>query len=320
MGLTVALQPQYETALKRLFPQGEYWDKQFADPGSDLSLFVKSKVEELIRFRRRMSALLDEGRTETAGELIADWERVLLGEISYGKTLTERRLLLKSKEGDRLNRAELEKIAAQYGLTLQDVVIPYRPRFFGFAKCAQERLGSFTAFSVVHLISTDADFIRHWQQIKTELDRGRFVRLHFGRDRLAHYPVYTMREMVYCGLRRGCFGYGRFAYFRLAPFPLDEARRLVRERLASGRIPRLRFGHSRLALFSRRFDPRIVFDQPYFGWYIEDILRKADFYHRFFRAIVEGYMYRAKPYYAFERAITGKLLANHIPIFYYGGV
>jgi hypothetical protein len=87
------------------------------------------------------------------------------------------------------------------------------------------------------------------------------VRLYFGRDRLAHYPVYKMREMVYRGLRRGCFGYGRFAYFRLTAFPLDEARRLVGERLALGRITRLRFGQSRLALFSRRFDPRIVFDR-----------------------------------------------------------
>jgi uncharacterized protein YmfQ (DUF2313 family) len=135
MGLAIALRSQYESAVKRLFSPGEYWDKQFADPQSDLSLFVKSPVEEVIRLRRRMSALLDEGRTETTDELIADWERVLLGEISYGKTLPKRMLLRKSKEGDRLNRVELEKIAALYGF-LQSVGIPYRPRFFGFAKCA----------------------------------------------------------------------------------------------------------------------------------------------------------------------------------------
>jgi hypothetical protein len=39
-----------------------------------------------------MSGLQDESRIETAGELIADWERVLLGEATFGKTLPERRL------------------------------------------------------------------------------------------------------------------------------------------------------------------------------------------------------------------------------------
>ncbi|MDR0387282.1 MAG: hypothetical protein LBH57_04525 [Treponema sp.] len=320
MGLAVALQAQYENAVRKMFPQGAYWEAQFADPQSDVSLFVKSKAEELFRFRRRMSALLDEGRTETTDELIGDWERVLLGQITYGKTLTERRLLLKSKEGDRLNRAELQKIAALYGLTLQDVVIPYRPRFFGFARFTQERIGSFTAFSVLQFFCTDADFARHWQPIKTELERGRFARLHFARDRLAHFPIYKMREIVYRKLRRGCFGYGRFACNRLAPFPLDEARRIIGERLDAQRITRQHFGQSRLVLFSRRFDPRLVLDQNYFGWYIAEILQRADFYHRFFRAVIESYFYRAGPYYDFEKAIGGKLLANHIPYFHYEGV
>jgi uncharacterized protein YmfQ (DUF2313 family) len=100
---------RYEHAIKRLFPIGDYWDRQFADPGSDVSLFAKAKLEELIRFRSRMSALRGESRIDTAEETIADWERALLGEITYGKTLTERRLLLKSKEDNKLDHAELQK-------------------------------------------------------------------------------------------------------------------------------------------------------------------------------------------------------------------
>jgi len=42
MGMTVARKEQYEAAVRKLFPQGEYWDKQFANPQSDISLFVQA--------------------------------------------------------------------------------------------------------------------------------------------------------------------------------------------------------------------------------------------------------------------------------------
>jgi hypothetical protein len=151
MGIAIASKTQYENAIKKLFPQGDYWEEQFADPESDASFLIKTKADELIRFRGRMSNLYDESRTETTEESIEDWERVVLDELNIGKTLVERRLLLK-KVNVYLNRAELQKIAVMFGLNIQEVTIPYRPRFFGFAKFGQERLGSFTSFSVLRIV------------------------------------------------------------------------------------------------------------------------------------------------------------------------
>jgi uncharacterized protein YmfQ (DUF2313 family) len=320
MGIIVASRAQYEYAIKKLFPQGAYWDEQFSDPASDVSIFIRAKVNELIRFRSRMSILYDESRPETTGELIADWERVLLDESNIGKTLAERRLLLKSREDKSLNRAALEKIAGIFGLNIKDITFPYRPRFFGFAKLAQERLGSFLTFSVLRILTTEAGIeARYWPAVKAELELCKFARMRFAFNRMAYYPINKMREIVCRKIRRGCFGYGRFAYNRLAPFPVDEARQLAGDRLDTGRVTKLFFGQNRLLFFSCRFDPCIVLDYDFFRDYIADILRDANFYKRFERALLDEYLARVKPYYEFEEAITNKLLANQIPIFNYGG-
>jgi len=320
MGIVATSKAQYENAIIKLFPQGEYWDKQFADPESDVSLFAKSKANELIKYRERMSTLFDESNQENTTELIADWERVYLNGIFPNLSITQRRIQLKSRNDLSLNRAELQKIAEMFGLNIQDVIIPYRPRFFGFAKFAQERLGSFLTFSFLRIVVTEAGLeARYWQVIKEEIDVCRFARMRFAFDRMAYYPINKMREIVYRKIRRGCFGYGRFAYYRLIPFPMDKARQLIEKRLDAGRITKLSFGQSRLFLFSRRFDPCIVLDYIFFGKYIADILRVANFYKRFERVLLDEYLIRVKPYYEFEEAIRNKLLANQITNFYYGG-
>jgi len=320
MGIVATSKAQYENAIIKLFPQGEYWDKQFADPESDVSLFAKSKANELIKYRERMSTLFDESNPENTTELIADWERVYLNGIFPNLSITQRRLQLKSRNDLSLNRAELQKIAEMFGLNIQDVIIPYRPRFFGFAKFAQERLGSFLTFSFLRIVVTEAGLeAKYWQVIKEEIDVCRFARMRFAFDRMAYYPINKMREIVYRKIRRGCFGYGRFAYYRLIPFPMDKARQLIEKRLDAGRITKLSFGQSRLFLFSHRFDPCIVLDYDFLGKYIADILRAANFYKRFERALLDEYLIRVKPYYEFEEAIRNKLLANQITNFYYGG-
>jgi len=63
---------QYETSLQKLFPRGSYWDKQFADPQSDCSLFCRAKTAELLRFRNRMSDLQTESVIQTAAETLTD--------------------------------------------------------------------------------------------------------------------------------------------------------------------------------------------------------------------------------------------------------
>lgn len=278
MGIAVASEAQYQDALRRLFPQGEYWDSQFNDPQSDVSLFVKAKTPELVRFRERMSVLQSESVIETTDELVTDWERVLLGEISVGLDLEERRLLMLSKIDVRLNRAELQKIAAIFDMTIMSVEIPYTPRFFGFAKFAVERNGSFTSFSVLKItVTKDGIESTLWADIKAELERHRFARLRFGQDRLGYFPFYKMREIVYRGLYRGCFGYARFAHNQIVPSPDS--------------LP----------------------------GYVDEVLAIANFYRRFERALLDEHIARTKPYQGFEEAIREKLLANHIPIFFYEG-
>lgn len=319
MGI-VAARAHYENAIKKLFPQGEYWDKQFADPQSDVSLFAKSKANELVKFRERMNTLSEESKPESTTELIADWERVYLNGEFSNLNINQRRLQLKSRNDLSLNRAELQKIAEMFGLNIQDITIPYRPRFFGFAKFAQERLGSFLTFSFLRIMVTEAGLeAKYWQAIKAEIDVCRFARMRFASDRMAYYPINKMREIVYRKVRKGCFGYGRFAYYRLTPFPVDKARQLMKERLNAGRITKLFFGQSRLFFFSYRFDPCIVLDHNFLGDYIADILRVANFYKRFERALLDEYLIRIKPYCEFEEAIRNKLLANQITNFYYGG-
>ncbi|GMO55140.1 MAG: hypothetical protein Pg6C_20910 [Treponemataceae bacterium] len=320
MGIAAASEAQYEDAVRRLFPQGAYWDAQFADAQSDAALFAKAKAAELKRFMERRSALLDESIQDTTRELIADWERVYLDAEFPHLDLARRRLQLKSKNDLRLNRAELQKTAAAFGLNVKDVRLPYRPRFFGFAKFALERLGSFTTFSVVKITATeDALELTHWQIIKAEMERRRFARVRFGLNRLAYFPIYKRREIIYRKLRRGCFGYGRFAQNTLTPFLVAAARQTAAARLDARRVTKLFFGQSRLVFFAGRFDPRLALGRDYFGAYTADILQTANFNKRFERSLLDGYFSRASPYHEFEQAIRNKLFANQIPIFYYEG-
>jgi hypothetical protein len=68
-----------------------------------------------------MSGLQDESRIETTKELIADWERVLLGKTTYGKTLEERRLLLKINSKKMANKRA--GFNTEYAIRLQQVQI-----------------------------------------------------------------------------------------------------------------------------------------------------------------------------------------------------
>jgi hypothetical protein len=320
MGLAVTGEAQYGDAVRRLFPRGDYWDKQFADPQSDTSLFAKAKVSELVRFRGRMSALLDESKPETTAELIVDWERVLLEAEFPNLDLNQRRIQLKSRQDMRLDKTKLREIAAIFGLSIKGVGIPYHPCFFGFAKFAQERHGSFTTLSVVRIAAAETGFeAKHRRNIIAELERHRFARMRFALGRLGYFPIGKAREIVYRNIRRGCFGYGRFAQYRLVPFPVGEARRIAEGRLDTNRVTKLFFGQSRLAFFSGRFDPHIALGLNFLDGYITDILRKADFYKRFERAILDEYFIRAKPYHEFETAVRNELIASQIPIFCYEG-
>jgi len=217
MGVAAAV--EYEGAIRKLFPKGEYWDRQFADPESDVSLFCKAKAPELARFRQRMQALQDESYTETTEELIADWERVLLESVYPNLSLIQRRLQLNSMWNLRLNRAELQKIAAMYGLSIADVYFPYKPSFLGFSCFKNSYIGSPVTWSVLFLIVQQQDFRqKSWALIKPDCPAKRFGRMRFGVDRLVYFPIYQLRLEVYAKLRDSAFGFfkcGRNRLFNL---------------------------------------------------------------------------------------------------------
>ncbi|MDR0628849.1 MAG: YmfQ family protein [Treponema sp.] len=169
----VATVEEYARAVQTLFPQGEYWDTQFGDPESDANLFCQAKGAELMRFKERMGALQSESVIETTHELIADWERVLLGHGTSGLELEQRRALLTENRDVRPTRVELQKIAAGYGLSLTDITFPYKPAFLGFSRFNQRICGPI-GFSVLLFVVQQSEppeeqLIRDFEQEITAL-------------------------------------------------------------------------------------------------------------------------------------------------------
>jgi hypothetical protein len=245
MGIAIASTVRYENAIKKLFPQGDYWDEQFADPMSDVSLFVKAKLEELIRFRGRMNNLQDESRIETTDELIASWERILLGEVIYGKTLTERRLLLRSKEDNKLNRIELQKIADMYSLTIIDITFPYRPSFFGHACFNTFFLGGPAVFSIL-LITVSWGRAKFWALFTADHPIQQFGTMRFGLEQLAYFPVSRLRYYLNKTLRASCTGFFKMGVQRLFPSPVYKIRPIIEDSLRAASAGFVRFGTNRL--------------------------------------------------------------------------
>jgi uncharacterized protein YmfQ (DUF2313 family) len=189
MGIADAGAAQYRAAIRRLFPQGAYWDAQFADAGSDISLFVEAKLGELVRFRKRMGALQGESVPESADETIGDWERVCLGYTDNGPDPAARRERLKSGLGLSLNKTVLEKTAAGYGFSIRGITFPYRPGFFGFSRFGQ-RTGGPACFSVL-LITVEREGLYPYcyNVIKNDMPRKGAGRMRLGTDRLPYMPA-----------------------------------------------------------------------------------------------------------------------------------
>lgn len=242
----MAAAAQYENAVKKLFPQGGYWDAQFADAKSDVSLFARAKALELKRFRERMSVLLGESRQETTTELIARWERVLLDDEFPELDINQRRLQLKSKNDLRLNRAELQKVAAMFGLAIKDVCVPFRPAFFGHSCFNTQAIGSPVTFSVP-LIAAVWGKANFWEAIKADYPAKRFTRLHFGCERLVFFPARQLRLDTNKKLREGAFAFNKAGIERLFPSPSCKYKAIIEARFRSSSAGFMACGLARLA-------------------------------------------------------------------------
>jgi uncharacterized protein YmfQ (DUF2313 family) len=152
MGIAIQSPERYEASLRKLFPQGAYWDRQFADPQSDCSLFCKAKLDEFIRFRKRMSDLQNESMIQSAVETLDDWERALMGNIiSTGLTTGQRQTQLVAAKTGNVSMTVIKEIARVYGITITDIRFPFRPAFFGFSRFGIDRASSPAAFSVLFI-------------------------------------------------------------------------------------------------------------------------------------------------------------------------
>lgn len=134
MGLmTAATLAEYETALRRLLPTGDFWDRQLKDPASDVSRWCAAKAQELYRVKVRLSGLPDEAIPGTATELIDDWERVL--ELDNRRLSVEirQREVQKSKLPS-ISISSLRKIAEGFGAELVRIRFPFSPAIFGYSR------------------------------------------------------------------------------------------------------------------------------------------------------------------------------------------
>jgi hypothetical protein len=216
MGVVTA--EDYAAVFRKLFPPGEYWDRQFSDPASDVSLFGLAKLPEFIRFRKRMEALQTESRIAQADELISEWERVLLGSVFPGLGIIQRRLQLQSRWDIRLNRAALRYIATVYGLSIADVSFPCRPGFFGFSRFRTSGIGSPAVFSVIRIIVHQEDFrAKSWALITADYPAKQCGRIRCGIDRLTFFPVNRLKRYIDAKVKESCAGYLKCGGTRLFP-------------------------------------------------------------------------------------------------------
>lgn len=139
----------YETALRRLFPSGDFWDRQFQDPNSDVSLWCGVEAEELYRLKLRLAGLPDEAIPGTATELIDDWERVLDLDNRSLDIEIRRREVQKSKLPS-VSLSTLKKIADGFGAELVSIRFPFTPAIFGFSRFSS-RLTTPAALSTLYL-------------------------------------------------------------------------------------------------------------------------------------------------------------------------
>lgn len=135
MDIKTADAAEYLEPLKKLFPQGAYWDNLLSDSASDISLVCKARSESIADFRARIDQLQRESFCAQSDETISDWERVYFGYNNGDVELkTRRNLLIMQKTGNGINFSKLNFIAQDYGGAVSSWEIPYRPAGFGHAQ------------------------------------------------------------------------------------------------------------------------------------------------------------------------------------------
>ncbi|MBQ9206853.1 MAG: DUF2313 domain-containing protein [Treponema sp.] len=144
MELTVGTEEQYTESLKKLLPQGSYWDKIKSDSASDINRILAAMGNDIRYFRSRMAQLQKEAYPATAEETLENWERVRLGTTNPTLATENRRALILGNAGF----SAIYKIAENFGVQIS-VEFPFRCGCFGWQKFGQKRLGAQNTLSVV---------------------------------------------------------------------------------------------------------------------------------------------------------------------------
>jgi uncharacterized protein YmfQ (DUF2313 family) len=156
VGLTSpASAAEYALAVQKLLPKGEFWDRQLADPTSDVSLWCQVKAEEIARFEQRRADLARESSVASAVDLLDEWERVA-GLNNTGLALDTRRRILIEHKTPNLSPKILSNIASAFGASITRIAMPFRPAVFGHTRFAS-RLATLGALNVVYLYANLPD-------------------------------------------------------------------------------------------------------------------------------------------------------------------
>ena len=115
--MKVYTQEEYAQSIRELYPPGRYFEAQFADPESELSLYVEGLAAGAYRLQERNVDLLMEAYPDTADELITDYERVF--EVTPVTELEARRNNVMTEWiGSLFRPVDWDRIAAEYDFTL----------------------------------------------------------------------------------------------------------------------------------------------------------------------------------------------------------
>lgn len=144
---------RYIEAVKELYPEGSFFEEQFADKESDLSNLARAQAKNLYDFRIELNKLWKEARLETCTEdTIADYERVYSGKTNPHLSLEERKANLKLVSNQSLQidwQLINNYINEEYKANILSVDEKIMPAFFGYSRCGQKRIYDYRAFSLL---------------------------------------------------------------------------------------------------------------------------------------------------------------------------
>ena len=144
---------RYIEAFKELYPEGSFFEEQFADKESDLSNLARAQAKNLYDFRIELNKLWKEARLETCTEdTIADYERVYSGKTNPHLSLEERKANLKLVSNQSLQidwQLINNYINEEYKANILSVDEKIMPAFFSDSRCGQKRIYDYRAFSLL---------------------------------------------------------------------------------------------------------------------------------------------------------------------------